>query len=185
VHWQHPAQIHHMKKINRRRKRSSFKRSKSHVKRQTQDLSKWNVSALKDKGKSSTQLRQSTWSLKKRQKGLNTDHVQIDNSNQKTIPQEEVKLNTTGKRAKETYKISHRSSTRREQEWHTKHYKAQKRANQKRLQSSQLPKSHQTHFNDLSTAHHYQIKAHINLISSISPLRSVLTTLKHKKWFER
>ena len=51
-------------------KQSSFKRSKSQVKRQAQDLSKWGVSVPKDKVKCSTQLRQNTWSLKKRQKGL-------------------------------------------------------------------------------------------------------------------
>jgi len=38
----------------------------------------------------------------------------------------------------------------------------------------------------LSKAHHYQIKGSYQLdFQIISPLMSVLTTLKHKKWFER
>jgi hypothetical protein len=64
-----------------------------------------NVSVPKDMGNGSTQPRQdkNAWSLKKRHKGLNTDHGIIENISQPPAPQEEAKgLNTTGTRAQKS-----------------------------------------------------------------------------------
>jgi len=61
------------------------------MKRQAQDLSKWEVSVSEDKVKSSKQLRQTHDPSRKGKKELNTDNVQIESSIQKLTPQEEVK----------------------------------------------------------------------------------------------
>jgi len=62
-------------KLNQKMKRTSPERSRSQVKSQKRS-GRSKISIPRDKGNGSTRLRQEiTWSLKKRQRGLNTNHV--------------------------------------------------------------------------------------------------------------
>jgi len=62
-------------KLNQKMKRTSPEKSRSQVKSQKRS-GRSKISVPQDKGNGSTRLRQEiTWSLKKRQKGLNTNHV--------------------------------------------------------------------------------------------------------------